>query len=70
MCGRYRRTTAWLGEIPVTDLKTLLRPFPASEMKMLEISQRASSRKNNDPDTIQPSDFSARLPESEELFSS
>jgi hypothetical protein len=29
-----------------------------------------NSPKNNDPDIIQPFDFSARLPESEELFSS
>jgi hypothetical protein len=39
-------------------------------MKMLEISPRVNSPKNNDPDIIQPPDFSARLPESEELFSS
>jgi putative SOS response-associated peptidase YedK len=61
---------AWLGETSVADLKTLLQPFPASEMKMLEISPRVNSPKNNDPDIIQPPDFSARLPESEELFSS
>jgi putative SOS response-associated peptidase YedK len=60
---------AWLGESSVADPKTLLQPFPASEMKMLEISPRVNSPKNNDPDIIRPFDLSAGLPESEELFS-
>jgi putative SOS response-associated peptidase YedK len=48
---------AWLGEIEVAELKTLLRPFPASEMRMLEISPRVNSPKNNDPDVVRPFDL-------------
>jgi len=42
----------WLGETEVQDLKALLRPFPAEEMKMQEISSRVNSPKNNDPEVI------------------
>jgi putative SOS response-associated peptidase YedK len=59
---------AWLGEISVPDLKPLLRPFPASEMKMLEISPRVNRPENNDPEIIRPFDYSADLSESKELF--
>jgi putative SOS response-associated peptidase YedK len=37
-------------------LKDLLRPFPASKMKFLEISPRVNRPENNDPDIVRPAD--------------
>ena len=45
---------AWLGESHVGDLKALLRPFPADEMKMFEISPRVNSARNNDAEILRP----------------
>jgi putative SOS response-associated peptidase YedK len=47
---------AWLGESDAADLKDLLRPFPASKMKFLEISPRVNRPENNDPDIVRPAD--------------
>jgi putative SOS response-associated peptidase YedK len=44
----------WLGESEMTDLKTLLRPFPADEMEMFEISPRVNSARNNDAEILRP----------------
>jgi putative SOS response-associated peptidase YedK len=45
---------AWLGETQMADLKVLLRPFPADEMKMFEISSRVNSARNNDAEILRP----------------
>jgi putative SOS response-associated peptidase YedK len=45
---------AWLGQSQVADLKALLRPFPADEMKMFEISPRVNSARNNDAEILRP----------------
>jgi putative SOS response-associated peptidase YedK len=45
---------AWLGETHTADLKVLLRPFPADEMKMFEISSRVNSARNNDAEILRP----------------
>jgi putative SOS response-associated peptidase YedK len=42
----------WLGETEDGNLKELLVPYPADQMRMLEISPRVSSPKNDDPDLI------------------
>jgi putative SOS response-associated peptidase YedK len=56
----------WLGENQVADPKTLLRPFPVSEVSMpetacnlltSEISPRVNSPQNNDPDIVRPFDL-------------
>src|SRR5215510_6012972 len=44
----------WLGEIEDGDLKELLKPYPADEMKMWSISQRVNSPKNDDPSLVEP----------------
>jgi putative SOS response-associated peptidase YedK len=44
----------WLGEVEDGDLKELLKPLPASQMKMWPISPRVNSPKNNDPDILTP----------------
>ena len=44
----------WLGEIEGGDLKELLMPYPADEMKMWPISQRVNSPKNDDPSLLEP----------------
>jgi len=46
---------AGLGETETVDLKALLQSFPASEMRIVEISPRVNSPKNNDPDIVRPS---------------
>jgi putative SOS response-associated peptidase YedK len=38
----------WLGEIEDGDLKELLKPYPADQMKMWPISPRVNSPKNDD----------------------
>jgi putative SOS response-associated peptidase YedK len=40
---------AWLGETDNGNLKELLLPYPADEMRMWEISPRVNSPKNDDP---------------------
>jgi putative SOS response-associated peptidase YedK len=45
---------AWLGESEAANLKDLLRPFPASKMKILEISPRVNRPENNDPEIVLP----------------
>jgi putative SOS response-associated peptidase YedK len=42
----------WLGEIEDGDLKELLKPYPAEEMKMWPLSQRVNSAKNDDPSLL------------------
>jgi putative SOS response-associated peptidase YedK len=44
----------WLGEVEDGDLKELLKPFPAGQMKMWPISPMVNSPKNNDPDILTP----------------
>jgi putative SOS response-associated peptidase YedK len=44
----------WLGEIEDGDLKQLLKPYPAEEMKMWPISQRVNCPKNDDPSLLEP----------------
>jgi putative SOS response-associated peptidase YedK len=44
----------WLGEIEDGDLKQLLKPYPADQMKMWPISQRVNGPKNDDPSLIEP----------------
>jgi putative SOS response-associated peptidase YedK len=40
---------AWLGETDNGNLKALLVPYPADQMRMWEISPRVNSPKNDDP---------------------
>ena len=42
----------WLGETENGDLKALLKPFPADQMRIWEISPRVNSPENNDPGII------------------
>jgi putative SOS response-associated peptidase YedK len=44
----------WSGEIEDGDLKALLKPFPADEMRLWAISPRVNSPENNDPVIIVP----------------
>jgi hypothetical protein len=39
----------WLGESDDGNLKALLVPYPADQMRMWEISPRVNSPKNDDP---------------------
>jgi putative SOS response-associated peptidase YedK len=45
---------AWLGETDDGNLKALLVPFPADQMRMWEISPRVNSPKNDDPSLWEP----------------
>jgi hypothetical protein len=45
---------AWLGETDNGNLKELLLPYPADEMRMWEISPRVNSPKNDDPSLWEP----------------
>jgi putative SOS response-associated peptidase YedK len=45
---------AWLGETDDGNLKALLVPYPADEMRMWEISPRVNSPKNDDPSLWEP----------------
>ena len=45
---------AWLGETDDGNLKALLLPYPADEMRMWEISPRVNSPKNDDPSLWEP----------------
>ena len=44
----------WLGEVEDGDMKELLNPFPADQMKMWPISPRVNSPKNDDPGILTP----------------
>ena len=43
-----------LGEAEDGDLKPLLKPFPADQMRIWIISPRVNSPENNDPEIIDP----------------
>jgi putative SOS response-associated peptidase YedK len=45
---------AWLGETNDGNLKELLVPYPADEMRMWEISPRVNSPKDDDPSLWEP----------------
>src|SRR6201987_3710031 len=49
-----RHHAAWLGETDNGNLKELLLPYPADEMRMWEISPRVNSPKNDDPSLWEP----------------
>jgi len=42
----------WLREAEDADLKALLKPFPADQMRIWAISPRVNSPENNDPGII------------------
>ena len=44
----------WLGEVEDGDLKALLKPYPADQMRVWVISPRVNSPENNDPGVIDP----------------
>ena len=44
----------WLGETDDGNLKELLVPYPADQMRMWEISPRVNSPKNDDPSLWEP----------------
>jgi len=46
--------SAWLGETDDGNLKALLLPYPADEMRTWEISPRVNSPKNDDPSLWEP----------------
>jgi putative SOS response-associated peptidase YedK len=45
---------AWLGETDDGNVKELLVPYPADQMRMWEISPRVNSPKNDDPSLWEP----------------
>jgi putative SOS response-associated peptidase YedK len=45
---------AWLGETEDGNLKELLVPYPADQMRIWEISPRVNSPKNDDPPLWEP----------------
>jgi putative SOS response-associated peptidase YedK len=51
-----RMWPVWLGQDAVEEahLKSLLRPYPAEDMRMWPVSVRVGSVKNNDPLLIEP----------------
>jgi putative SOS response-associated peptidase YedK len=49
----------WLGETGEAELKALLRPYPADEMQMWEISSRVNTPANDDPAIIEPVPFTS-----------
>ena len=48
------RHAKWLGEAEDGDLKALLKPLPADQMRIWEISPRVNSPENNDAGIIDP----------------
>lgn len=46
----------WLGEEPadVDELKALLKPYPAGELRIWPVDKRVGNVKNNDPSLIEP----------------
>ena len=49
-----RHHAAWIGETNNGNLKALLVPYPADQMRMWEISPRVNSPKNDDPSLWEP----------------
>jgi putative SOS response-associated peptidase YedK len=49
-----RHHAAWIGETNNGNLKALLIPYPADQMRMWEISPRVNSPKNDDPLLLEP----------------
>jgi putative SOS response-associated peptidase YedK len=49
-----RHHAIWLGETDDGNLKELLLPYPADQMRMWEISPRVNSPKNDDPSLWEP----------------
>jgi putative SOS response-associated peptidase YedK len=49
-----QHNAAWLGETEDGNLKELLVPYPADQMRMWEISPRVNSPKNDDPSLWEP----------------
>jgi hypothetical protein len=49
-----RHHATWLGETDDGNLKELLVPYPADQMRMWEISPRVNSLKNDDPSLWEP----------------
>jgi len=47
-------TQSWLEETENGNLKELLVPYPADQMRMWEISPRVNSPKNDDPSLWEP----------------
>jgi putative SOS response-associated peptidase YedK len=45
---------AWLGETEDGNLKELLVPYPADQIRMWEISPRVNRAKNDDPSLWEP----------------
>ena len=45
---------AWLGEADDGNLKELLLPYPADQIRMWEISPRVNRPKNDDPSLWEP----------------
>ena len=62
----------WLGETHDGNLKALLLPYPADQMRMWEISPRVYSPKNDDPSLWEPLHLrtceTAELPRSDQLM--
>jgi hypothetical protein len=52
--SRSERFRCWLGETDDGNLKALLVPYPADQMRMWEISPRVNSPKNDDPSLWEP----------------
>jgi hypothetical protein len=44
----------WLGEVEDGNLKALLKPFQADQMRIWATSPRVNSPENNDPEVIVP----------------
>ena len=51
---KERSHAAWLGETDDGNLKALLVPYPADQMRMWEISPRVNRPKNDDPSLWEP----------------
>lgn len=49
-----RHHAAWLGEVGDGNLKALLVPYPADQMRMWEMSPRVNSPKNDDSSLWEP----------------
>lgn len=58
---------AWLAEKQDGNLKELLVPYPADQMRMWEISPRVNSPKNDDPSLWEPLRSESATTEAETL---
>jgi putative SOS response-associated peptidase YedK len=49
----------WLGEdaAQLEELKAMLRPYPADDMKLWPVSARVGNVRNNDPSVVEPIEF-------------